>query len=135
MEAITVYPRAAALVVDKNSAFEATPILKKGSSTIGYALTREIKGKNQQRIVVIGDGDFLSNTFLGNVGNAEMGGRIFNWLTHDDQFIDIPIRQATGKSLQLNSATIGLIGLVLLLILPLGLAGTGFFVWRGRKRL
>lgn len=134
MENITVYPAAAALMADKKTGFEAIPILQKDTAIIGYALTREIKGKNQQRIVVIGDGDFLSNTFLGNVGNAEMGGRIFNWLTHDDQFIDIPIKQATGKSLQLSPVAIGAIGLGFLFVVPLGLMGTGFFVWRSRKR-
>lgn len=134
MENITVYPAAAALVVDKNSGFEATAILKKDDFALGYALTREMKGKNQQRIVVIGDGDFLSNTFLGNVGNMEMGMRIFDWLTHDDQFIDVPIKQATGKNLQLTPVAIGVIGFGFLIILPLGLMGTGFWVWRRRKR-
>jgi ABC-type uncharacterized transport system involved in gliding motility auxiliary subunit len=133
MENITVYPTAAGLKVDKSD-FEAIPILKKADLPLAYALTREIKGKNQQRIVVVGDGDFLSNTFLGNVGNAEMGMRIFNWLTHDDQFMDIPIKQATGKSLQLRPLTIGIMGLVFLIVLPLGLMGTGFLVWRSRKQ-
>lgn len=161
MENITVYPVAAALTADKNSGFKATAILnsipkswtetseikgeirfdpntqeRQGPLPIGYALTRDIKGNNshQQRIVVIGDGDFLSNTFLGNVGNMDMGMRIFNWLTHDDQFIDIPLKQATGKNLQLSPVAIGVIGFGFLIILPLGLMGTGFFVWRSRKR-
>ncbi len=131
---ITVYPAAAALVVDKNSGFDAVPILQKDSAILGYALTRDIQGKNQQRVVIIGDGDFLSNTFLGNVGNAELGMRILNWLTHDDQFIDVPIKQATGKSLQLSPIAIGMIGVFFLLVMPLGLMGTGFWVWRSRKR-
>lgn len=159
MENITVYPVTAALAADKNSGFQAIAFLnsipkswtetseikgeirfdpntqeQQGPLPIGYALTRDIKGKHQQRIVVIGDGDFLSNTFLGNVGNAEMGGRIFNWLTHDDQFIDVPIKQARGKSLQLSPVAIGVIGLGFLFVVPLGLMGTGFFVWRSRKR-
>lgn len=134
METITVYPVAAALTVIQKMDFDAVPILKKDTTTIGYALTREIKGKPQQRIVVIGDGDFLSNTFLGNVGNMEMGLRIFNWLTHDDQFVDIPIKTATGKSLQLSPISMGVIGVGFLLVLPFGLISIGFFVWRSRKR-
>jgi ABC-type uncharacterized transport system involved in gliding motility auxiliary subunit len=134
MENITVYPGTVALTANKGSGFEAVPILKKDTATIGYALTRAVKGKSEQRIVVISDGDFLSNTFLGNVGNMEMGLRIFNWLTHDDQFIDVPIKAATGRSLQLSPMAIGIIGFGFLLVLPLGLIGTGFFVWRSRKR-
>ncbi len=161
MENITVYPVASALTADKNSDFKATAFLnsiakswtetseikgeirfdpntqeQQGPLSIGYALTREIKGNNphQQRIVVIGDGDFLANTFLGNVGNMDMGMRIFNWLTHDDQFIDIPLKQAKGKSLQLSPVAIGVIGFGFLFVVPLGLMGAGFWIWRSRKR-
>jgi hypothetical protein len=63
-----------------------------------------------------------------------MGMRIFNWLTHNDQFIDIPIKQATGKNLQLSPLAIAVIGFGFLIILPLGLILTGFWLWRKRKR-
>jgi ABC-type uncharacterized transport system involved in gliding motility auxiliary subunit len=133
MENITLYPAVAALNFDKSRGFEATPFLQKGNTVLGYALTRQIKAK-QQRIVVIGDGDFLSNTFLGNVGNRDMGVRIMSWLTHDDQFMDVPIKQATGRSLQLSPLAVGIIGFGFLMILPLGLIGIGFWVWRRRQR-
>jgi ABC-type uncharacterized transport system involved in gliding motility auxiliary subunit len=159
MENITVYPQASALAVDKRAGFDAVPILnsierswtetseikgeirfdknsqeRQGPLPIAYALTREIKGHGQQRIVVVGDGDFLSNTFLGNVGNMEMGMRIFNWLTHDDQFVNVPLKNAVGKSLQLSPTAIGMIGFGFLLVLPLALMATGFWIWRSRKQ-
>ncbi|MCG6886142.1 MAG: GldG family protein, partial [Proteobacteria bacterium] len=43
-----------------------------------------------QRVVVLGDGDFLSNTYLGNQGNQDLGYNILNWLSNDDAFISIP---------------------------------------------
>jgi ABC-type uncharacterized transport system involved in gliding motility auxiliary subunit len=158
MQNITVYPMASALAVDKNKGFDAVSLFfsspqswtetatdgeihfdanskeRHGPLPIAFALTRGIKGKNEQRIVVIGDGDFLSNTFLGNVGNSEIGVRIANWLTHDDQFIDVPIKAAVGKSLQLSQLAVGIMGFGFLLILPLGLMGTGFWVWQNRRR-
>jgi len=42
-----------------------------------------------QRVVVIGDGDFLANTYLGNGANLELGLNILNWLTLDDALIVI----------------------------------------------
>ena len=107
---------------------------QQGPLAIAYALTQDFTAKKQQRIVAIGDADFLSNSYLGNVGNSELGFRLINWLTHDDQFIEIPAKIAAGKSLQLSKLAIGTIGFGFLLILPLLLVITGFIIWRNRKR-
>jgi len=104
-----------------------------GPLNFGLALTRQQKGK-QQRVVVIGDGDFLSNSYLGNIGNLELGTRIIQWLTQDDNYIDIPARVTPDISLKLSGATMGLIGLGFLFILPLGLITRGIWIWRMRKR-
>jgi len=107
---------------------------QQGPLAIAYALTQNFTAKKQQRIVAMGDADFLSNSYLGNVGNSELGFRLINWLTHDDQFIEIPAKIAAGKSLQLSKLAIGTIGFGFLLILPLLLVITGFIIWRNRKR-
>lgn len=156
---ITVFPKTAALEINEESRFDSEVILssvlhswtetgeisgrirfdvdseeKEGPLNIAYALTRDFSDKNQQRIVVIGDGDFLSNAFLGNVGNTELGFRLINWLTHDDQFIEIPAKIAPGKSLELTTTSIVIIGFGFLIALPLLLITTGFIIWRKRKR-
>ncbi|MFW5442822.1 MAG: GldG family protein [Methylococcaceae bacterium] len=156
---ITVFPQTAALEITEETAFKNEAIVssdlhswtetgdisgkihfnvdseeREGPLTIAYALSRDFSEKPQQRIVVIGDGDFLSNAFLGNVGNSELGFRIINWLTHDDQFIDIPVKIAPGKSLQLTTTSIAIIGFGFLLGLPLLLITTGFIIGRRRKR-
>jgi len=107
---------------------------QQGPLAIAYALTQDFTDKKQQRIVAIGDTDFLSNSYLGNVGNSELGFRLINWLTHDDQFIEIPAKIVAGKSLQLSKLSIAAIGFGFLLILPLLLVLTGFIIWRNRKR-
>jgi gliding motility-associatede transport system auxiliary component len=101
---------------------------------VAYALTRAANEKTQQRIVVVGDGDFLSNAYIGNVGNLDMGLRMVNWLIHDDRFIDIPAKTASDKSLQLTETSVAVIGFGFLLAIPLSLMGTGFLIWRRRKR-
>ncbi|NOR69359.1 MAG: ABC transporter [Methylomarinum sp.] len=156
---ISVFPIAAALESDEESDFNTEAILtsvlrswtetgeisgkvrfdtdteeREGPLTLAYALTRDFTDKKQQRIIVIGDGDFLSNAFLGNVGNSELGFRLINWLTHDDQFIEIPTKIAPGKTLQLTTTSIAIIGSWFLLGLPLLLIITGFMIWRRRRR-
>jgi ABC-type uncharacterized transport system involved in gliding motility auxiliary subunit len=114
-----------------------------GPLTIGVALTRTIpvsdtqadSGKSTtQRVVIIGDGDFLSNAYLGNGGNLRMGINVINWLSHDDNFIDIPLKMASDRSLQLSPLAQGLIGIGFLLVIPLTFAGAGFFVWWSRRK-
>ena len=159
MQTITVYPMVAALKITKKTAFTVEPVLKTieqawtetdeikgkikfdentqevtGALNIALALTRNLNKGTQQRIIILGDGDFLSNTFLGNVGNLEMGLRLFNWLTHDDQFIDIPIKVATDKRLNLTPLAVGVMGFGFLFIIPGSLIAIGFFIWYKRKR-
>ena len=158
-QTITVYPIVSALEIEPTTPFEVTPLLSSGKQSwtetadilgrirfdagtlehagplnFAYALTRDFNKDQQQRIVVIGDGDFLSNTYIGNVGNLDMGLRLINWLLHDDQFIDIPAKATPDGSLQLSPTAIAVISFSFLIILPLGLLVTGFWVWRRRNR-
>lgn len=97
--------------------------------------TAKENGGKTQRIVVMGDGDFISNTYLGNQGNQQMGDNILNWLTHDDNFINIPEPKAPGSNLAVNQDTMITLGIFYLAVIPLILIGGGVFVWlRRRKR-
>jgi len=107
-----------------------------GPLTIGLALERKnLKDKEgkQQRIVVLGDGDFLSNTYLGNQGNLNIGSNIINWLSHDDNFIKIPDTSSVDKLITLSELSGALIGLFFLIILPLGLLVSGTIIWLKRR--
>ncbi len=113
-----------------------------GPLDIGVTLERDIEREENgelftvtQRIAVIADGDFLSNTYIGNSGNMELGIRIINWLGSDDEFISIPARIATDTHLELTPITAGIIGFGFLIILPLGLFGTGIALWWRRRKL
>ena len=159
LQIITLYPVAAALEKDSGSAFQAQIFLKSmpktwletgklsggisfdehskdraGPIDFGYALTRPINKTSEQRIIVLGDSDFLSNTYLGNVGNLDMGLRIFNWLLQNDQYIDIPPKTATDKTLTLSPTTVAIIGFGFLIVVPLVLLISGIVIWRLRKR-
>ncbi|MGZ4989803.1 MAG: GldG family protein [Methylobacter sp.] len=161
-QTITVYPVTAALEIGDETDFQPVELLKsaaqswtetgpiagkivfdadgkekQGPLAFAYALTRPSANPGQaqeQRVVVVGDGDFLSNAYLGNVGNLDMGLRMINWLIHDDRFINIPAKIATDKTLQLSHIGVAVIGFGFLVVIPLLLMGTGFYIWRKRKQ-
>ncbi|HIG78708.1 MAG TPA: ABC transporter, partial [Cycloclasticus sp.] len=118
LQAMSLFPGATGLAVTKNSPYTANALLatldrswtetghiagniqfdadsdeQQGPITIGYALNKQIEGK-QQRIAVLGDADFLSNSFLGNGANLDLGISLIQWLNHDDSLIDIPAKIA-----------------------------------------
>jgi ABC-type uncharacterized transport system involved in gliding motility auxiliary subunit len=112
-----------------------------GPLSLGLALSRSPPGDkpvsasgDDQRLVVIGDGDFLSNAFLGLGGNLQLAMNIINWLGSDDQLVDVPVRTAMDGTLELDSTAVMLIGGGFLLVLPLGLLGSGLLIWWRRRR-
>lgn len=92
-------------------------------------------GAGEQRVAVVGDGDFLSNVYLGNGGNLDLGLALIHWLTHDDRFITIKAKTAPDRTLALSRTASAVIGFGFLFGLPLLLLGTGVYVWyrRGRR--
>ena len=113
----------------------------RGPLTIGLSLERELEEKEgeelvtkQQRIIVVSDGDFLSNTYLANSGNNELGTRMINWLSSDDEFISIPPKIANDTQLDVSATTMGVIGIIFLFILPAALIVIGITIGIRRKK-
>jgi len=156
---VTLYPYAAALAVTPKDNWQAEPLIvtlprtwnetapikgevmrnpelgeRAGPLTLGYSLSREINGQSQ-RVIVIGDGDFLSNTYVGNGGNLDLGINLLRWLSKDDQLLDIPARERADQQLQLSPMQGAIIGLGFLLALPLALFAAGGIIWWRRRRL
>jgi ABC-type uncharacterized transport system involved in gliding motility auxiliary subunit len=106
----------------------------RGPLTLAATLTRN-QDKHEQRVAVIADGDFLSNSFLANAGNLDLALSLINWLSRDDAYVNIPVRAARDRRLELShSVQLALVG-VFLVVLPLGFIGGGVSVWwRRRKR-
>ncbi|MDH5356303.1 MAG: GldG family protein, partial [Gammaproteobacteria bacterium] len=90
---------------------------------------------SEQRIVVIGDADFISNRYLGNGANLDIGVNLFNWLSHDDNLISISPRPAPDTRLNLSQTAQIVISSGFLLILPGLLFGTGLRIWLKRRKL
>ena len=104
-----------------------------GPVNIATAFERMV-GDRQQRVVVVGTGHFLSNTFLGNGGNLDLGINIVNWLTGDDSLITVQPRPAADSNIDIDQVTLYLIAFTFLLLLPLVFVVAGGIIWWRRRR-
>ena len=72
---------------EKNPTFEEDQD-QPGPLNIAVALKREY-GEVGQRVVVVGNSEFLSNAFITSGGNLDLGVNLVNWLSGDDKLINI----------------------------------------------
>lgn len=129
--------------LDERMQFDSGTTEQAGPLTVGVALSRSRPGASvttgitdapQQRVIVIGDGDFLSNTYLGNGGNLQLGLNIMNWLTQDDALIVLHPKAALDLQLNLSEGTLALLATIFLIVLPALLAISGWLIWLRRQR-
>jgi ABC-type uncharacterized transport system involved in gliding motility auxiliary subunit len=163
IETITLYPQARAIEFGgEQSDWEAVPLIlthartwnetgiiagqisqddaqeQAGPLTIAFSLTRSLQADDgkllTQRIVVTGDSDFLSNRFVGNGSNLNLGLNMLNWLSHDDNLIAISPRPAKDTQLDLSPNHQLFIAVTFLILIPLLLLGSGISIWLIRRK-
>lgn len=161
-ELTTLFPMAAPIDVETTGRWKVTPVITTATHTwlergelkgevsydseqdlmgpfnLAVSLERNLQhgGKElQQRIMVIGDSDFISNQYVNNSGNLSLGLRLIDWLTRDDNFINIPARTVEDANLQLSQPASIMIGFGFLVLLPLCLLAAGAFIWWRRRHL
>ena len=155
----TIFPRAAGLVAESQDDWQADELLLTtagswsetgvlagevgfdagedvaGPLALAVALQRSLEAtEDEQRALVVGDGDFLSNAYLGNGANLDLGMNMLNWLSRDDQLIAIPSKTAVDASLNLSQTASMVIGFGFLLLLPLLLLASGLLIWLKRRK-
>ena len=156
---VTLFPHAGALLSQNDSGWESSPLLSTlsgswnetgqlkgeiarnqeqgeiaGPLDIGIAFSRKLE-QTTQNVMVIGDGDFLSNSYLGNGGNLDLGVNLIRWLTSATKLLDIPARTAPDLKLELTPTASSIIGLGFLVALPLLFIAAGSIIWWRRRSL
>jgi hypothetical protein len=101
---------------------------------INIAVAMERKAENiTQRVVVIGNGSFLANSFVANGGNLDLGINIVNWLAGDDKLITIQPKPLKDVSVSITPTQGTLIFGGFVLVLPLAFLVAGIVIWRRRR--
>jgi len=112
-----------------------------GPLDIGVALSRDDNVQqnadghpDEARVVVIGDGDFLSNAAIGVGGNLQLAMNIIHWLSGNDPLVNVPVKISSDTELHLSSTVVLVIGAGFLLLIPLALLLSGLGIWWRRRK-
>lgn len=105
-----------------------------GPLAVGMLLEQSHNDTRNQRVAVLGDGDFVSNLYLGNAANLELAMALVNWLVEDEAALQIPLIKTRDSQLVLSDKHALLIGAGFLLLLPVILLLIGLALWWIRKR-
>ena len=117
-----------------------------GPLNIAVALERKY-GKKGQRVVVVGNANFLSNTFVTIGGNLDLGVNIVNWLAGDDTLITIQPKPLKDMNVTIPQQGWGHVWALLVfmpifgisfglfqVIVPLTLLVAGVMLWWKRRK-
>ena len=131
----TLFPHSQAVLRDDDitTDWRYEPLLHAGTTKapIALLLERVPDAGEVQRVAILGDGDFLSNTYIQNGGNAELGLRLVDWLTHNDALIAALEDSAAEAVLTFSDRGRALFALFFLAGIPLGLL---LLAWRAHRR-
>lgn len=108
-----------------------------GPLVIGIAQQRQMTSTEKtsgQRVVIIGDTDFIANNYLGNGANLDFIINAFNWLAQDDQLISISPKDAPDLQLNLSAPVAAILGLLFLIALPVLFFIIGASIWFKRQK-
>jgi len=105
-----------------------------GPLNLGMSLVRELTDGNEQRILILGDGDFLSNRFLHNGANVPLGLNLLDWLSGEEEFLDIRFTETQDVSLEMDAQKLAWLGLIFLILLPAFCFLIASRLWWKRRR-
>jgi hypothetical protein len=90
-------------------------------------------GSRPFRAIVIGDGDFASNSFFPYVANSDLALAMVRWLARDEHATAISSRIPVPPQVLLTKGQMQGIFLALVVLLPLSVVGLGGVVWWRRR--
>jgi len=85
------------------------------------------------RLVVFGDGAFLTDGVITNLGNMTLALNAFNWLAEREAIVGIPPRDLSKTDVYLSAGQLFGIALVAVVFMPLIAVVLGIVVWRRRR--
>ena len=118
----------------------------RGPTNIAVALQRQY-GKKGQRVVIVGNANFLSNTHVTSESNLDIGINMVNWLSGDDSLITIQPKPLKDMNVTIPQEGWGHIWALIVflpifgvsfglfqVLIPLALLVTGVMLWWKRRK-
>jgi len=108
-----------------------------GRRVLGAAIEGTWPGKGPGakpfRLVVVGDGDFASNSFLPYMANGDLALAMVRWLAREERTSTVSVRMPVPPLVLLTKSQMQRIFLVIEVLLPLAVMGIGAVVWWRRR--
>ena len=108
---------------------EAEPAQQAGADSMAALSGSAVAG----RLVVIGDRDFISDAYLGQLGNSDLLLNCLRWLRGQTDQITIAPKETENTPIILQRSDLLTMGLVTLVVIPVGIIIAGLFVWIRRR--
>jgi len=124
---------------------EGKAVRKRGGKKPDNTEGTTIEGGLETRIVVVGDSDFASNAYTvftpdilkalaGGAGNADLFLGMINWLAGSEELIAIQPKPIDVKPLNITGPQRSMLFWLCTVIIPVGLAAAGGFIWLWRRK-
>jgi hypothetical protein len=81
------------------------------------------------RLVVVGDGDFASNSFLPYMANSDLALAMLRWLVREERAPSVAVRMPVPPLVLLTKSQMQRIFLLIEVLLPLGVVAVGAVIW------
>jgi hypothetical protein len=105
-----------------------------GARVLGVAVEGRLpEGSRPFRAVVVGDGDFASNSFFPYMSNSDLLLSMIRWLAHEDRGVAVSTRIPVPPLVLLTGQQMRLIFALLVIALPLAVVLAGCVVWWRRR--
>ncbi|WP_312398534.1 Gldg family protein [Sphingobacterium sp.] len=111
---------------------------REGSRSTVVALSRKV-GNKEQKILVTGDADWISNSELFikrnqvNASNFSLVSAAFSWLSDGEVPVDMRLPDSIDKSLRIGESSWMYFEILIKYMIPLGMLGAGVIIWIRRR--
>lgn len=104
-----------------------------GPFVLAAAVEKSVSDKKKMRAVVIADSDFCTNRFIQNLRNGAFAANCIHWLAEEDVLIEVPSKDEPPQTLMLSRQQTVFTFFWSVIVLPLVILVSGFFVWWSQR--
>jgi hypothetical protein len=142
LSSLESYVRAVTPVAERTperagSTSPATASSRPGRRSLGVAIEGTWPGAAAAgqpfRLVVVGDGDFASNSFIPYMANSDLALAIVRWAAREEQTPTVAVRMPVPRLVLLTKSQMQRVFLIIEVILPLSVVAVGAVVWWRRR--